>query len=134
LQKLRSRKNFLAWEKVGGVAGVDLKTATGEYFSRYRLNGKRTFRRLESDILTVATLRHQQCHAETEKDRQRGPTISKDFQTLGELANDVVTRINMSDRKPGSKRLRRTKLLAFVKTGSAAHSIPSMPVMSRPRS
>lgn len=104
VREKRSGKKVGAWGKVSGVEGLYLKTATGEYFSRYSLNGKRTFRRLETTVLTVAKLRHKQRQADTEKDRQRGATISKDFQKLGELAKEVMTRINLSDRKPGSKR------------------------------
>lgn len=92
------------WERVGSAEGLYRRRNTGEYYSRYSLNGKRTFRRLETTVLTIAKLRHKERQANTEKDRQQGATISKDFQKLGDLAKEVMARVNASERKPGSKR------------------------------
>jgi integrase len=92
------------WVKVKSVEGLYLKTSTGGYFTRYSLNGKRTFRSLETDVLTVAKLRHKKRQAETESERQRGASLSLDFRTLGQLAAEVLARVMASDRKDGSKR------------------------------
>lgn len=92
------------WERMGSAEGLYRRRSTGEFYSRYSLNGKRTFRRLETNVLTIAKLRHKERQSDTEKDRQRGATISREFQKLGDLAKEVMERVNASERKPGSKR------------------------------
>lgn len=97
------------WQKVKSVEGLYLHTPSGTFYTRYRMKGvdgrkgKRTFRSLETDVLTIAKLRHKEKVAEVEKDRQRGAEISTEFRTLGECAAEVLRRVNESRRAAGSK-------------------------------
>ena len=104
-------KRQLNWQKVKSVAGLYRKTQTGGYFSRYSLNGRRTFRTLETDVLTVAKLRHSERLAENEKDRQAGASIDTVYRTLGALAEEFARLVEASERSPGSKSQYQDRLL-----------------------
>jgi hypothetical protein len=60
------------------------------YYSRYRLNGSRTFRSLKTRTFTVAKLKHAKRQLDVEKDRQRGAGIGSTFQ-LFQTINRVQT-------------------------------------------
>lgn len=65
----------------------------GTYYSRYRLNGTRTFRSLATDVWTVAKIKHAAKQTEVESDRQSGAKLSADFRTLGALAVEFRSRL-----------------------------------------
>ena len=83
------------WQRTT-VAGLYKNTHSGVFYSRYSLNGKRTFRSLKTDVLTVAKLKHAKRNVDVEKDRQRGAgRIDKgDFKTLGPLLAEVKRRLH----------------------------------------
>ena len=66
------------WQPTG-PEGLYLNTQSGVYYSRYRLNGSRTFRSLKTRIFTVAKLKHAKRQVDVEKDRQRGAGIGSNF-------------------------------------------------------
>jgi hypothetical protein len=67
------------------------------YYSRYRLNGSRTFRSLKTRTFTVAKLKHAKRQLDVEKDRQRGAGIGSTFQTLGGLLVERNARLDAID-------------------------------------
>jgi hypothetical protein len=74
-----------------------LSTQSGVYYSRYRLNGSRTFRSLKTRTFTVAKLKHAKRQLDVEKDRQRGAGIGSTFQTLGGLLVERNARLDAID-------------------------------------
>ncbi len=76
-----------------GPQGLYLNTRSGMYYSRYRMNGSRTFRSLKTKVLTVAKLKHAKRQLDVEKDRQRGAEYSANFQTLGGLLGEMQERL-----------------------------------------
>lgn len=85
--------NKTTWQPAG-PAGLYLNTKSGTYYSRYRLNGTRTFRSLRTNVFTVAKLKHAKRQVDVEKDRQRGTQISGNFQTLGSLLVEMKARLD----------------------------------------
>lgn len=81
------------WQPAG-PEGLYLNTKSGTYYSRYRLNGSRTFRSLKTKVFTVAKLKHAKRKVDVEKDRQRGAQIGGDFQTLGGLLIEMKARLD----------------------------------------
>lgn len=77
-----------------GPAGLYVNSQSGIYYSRYRMNGSRTFRSLKTKVFTVAKLKHAKRQVDVEKDRQRGAVISANFQTLGGLLVEMQTRLD----------------------------------------
>jgi hypothetical protein len=80
-----------------GPEGLHLSTQSGVYYSRYRLNGSRTFRSLKTRTFTVAKLKHAKRQLDVEKDRQRGAGIGSTFQTLGGLLVERNARLDAID-------------------------------------
>ena len=80
------------WQPAG-PAGLYLNTKSEIYYSRYRLNGARTFRSLKTKVFTVAKLKHAKRQVDVEKDRQRGAELSGDFRTLGGLLVEMKGRL-----------------------------------------
>ena len=80
--------------KPAGPEGLYVHTQSGMYYSRYRLNGSRTFRSLKTKVFTVAKLKHAKRQVDVEKDRQRGGEISGNFQTLGALLTEMRARLD----------------------------------------
>ena len=78
--------------KVAGPEGLYLDTNSGTYYSRYRMNGQRTFRSLRTKVFTVAKLKHAQRNGDVEKDRQRGADLNANLQTLGGLLAELEAR------------------------------------------
>ncbi len=77
-----------------GPEGLYLNTRSGTYYSRYQLNGSRTFRSLKTKVFTVAKLKHAKRQVEVEKDRQRGAELTGDFHTLGGLLIEMKARLD----------------------------------------
>lgn len=82
------------WKKVAGVQGLYLNTKSGVYHSRFRMNGQRTFRSLQTNVLTIAKLKHAKRGVSVEKDRQRGADLGSDYSTLGSLLNEMQRRLD----------------------------------------
>jgi integrase len=74
-------------------AGI-AETAVGTYYSRYSVNGKRTFRSLETSVFEHAKIKHAQRNVDVEKDRRRGADLGSDFRTLGALWNEMKRRLD----------------------------------------
>lgn len=72
------------WTKTA-ITGLYLRS-NGTYYSRYSLNGKRTWRSLNTDVFSVAKLRHAKATGDTEVARQSGTQITGSARTLGDLA------------------------------------------------
>lgn len=87
------------WKRVAGVQGLYLNTSTGVYHSRFRMNGKRTFRSLGTDLISVAKVKHAKRGVEVEKDRQRGVILGSDFSTLGPLFREMEKRLSETPAK-----------------------------------
>ena len=84
--------NSPLWQPTG-PQGLYLNTRSGVYYSRYRMNGSRTFRSLKTLIFTVAKLKHAERQLDVEKDRQRGAGIGSTYQTLGGLLVEMQARL-----------------------------------------
>ncbi|ATC65839.1 hypothetical protein CMV30_18840 [Nibricoccus aquaticus] len=82
----------LTWKRTT-VEGLYENTHSGIFYSRYRLNGKRTFRSLGTTVLTVAKLKHAKRAVTVETDRQRGADIGSKFKTLGALLAETQRRL-----------------------------------------
>lgn len=89
------------WQKTG-TPGL-YRRASGTYYSRYSINGKRTFRCLHTTTFTVAKLRHAQRTGVIEHARQSGTTIDTDLKTLGALARALEREIQSSNASAGTK-------------------------------
>ena len=81
------------FEKVAGVENLYFRRTRGVYVTRVSLNGTRTWKSLETDVLTIAKLRHRKEQDQTEKARQAGAKLTGDFRSLGELADEFEKRI-----------------------------------------
>ncbi len=81
------------WQRVPGAEGLYLRTETGVYYSRYRLHGTRTFRSLDTDVLTIARLRHAEKRLDVERDRKRGVVTTTTLRTLGDIAEEFSRRV-----------------------------------------
>ncbi len=87
-----SDKNPL-W-RPAGPEGLYVNTQSGTYYSRYRMNGSRTFRSLKTRVITSAKLKHAKRQLDVEKDRQRGAHLDGNFQTLGGLLVEMKARLD----------------------------------------
>jgi integrase len=85
------------------VAGLYLRS-NGTYYSRYSLNGRRTWRCLNTDVFTVAKLRHARRTGDIEAARQQGVTINSDLRSLGALARALEAEVNHSPAAESTKR------------------------------
>lgn len=92
------------------------ETSRGKFYSRYSMNGRRTFRSLDTNVLEVAKIRHAQKGAEVAVDRMNGVGNNADFKTLGALFTEVRARLDASPVK-ASTEVGRTANLARL----AAH-------------
>ena len=81
------------WQPAG-PEGLYINTKSGTYYSRYRLNGTRTFRSLKTKVFTVAKLKHVKRQVDVEKDRQRGAEVSSNYQKLGGLLVEMKARLD----------------------------------------
>jgi integrase len=76
----------------------------GQYYSRYSLNGKRTWRCLQTEVYSIAKLRHAKRTGVIEEARQQGATINPDLQCLGALSRALMSEVNSSNAQPSTKR------------------------------
>ncbi len=86
-------KTATALWQPAGPEGLYVNAQSGMYYSRYRMNGTRTFRSLKTKVFTVAKLKHAKRHVDVEKDRQRGARLDGDFHTLGGLLAEMKLRL-----------------------------------------
>lgn len=85
------------------MAGLYVREPSGVYYSRYTLNGKPTFRSLETKVYTRAKILHAKGGSDREAARQKTPLASKDLNTLGELAEELKQRIANSTSTDSTK-------------------------------
>lgn len=86
------------------------KTKRGVFCSRYSVNGKRTFRSLETDVFEHAKFKHAKREVVVEKDRQRGADLGSDFETLGALFKEMEARLAQSPVSANSVVARRSNM------------------------
>jgi integrase len=89
------------WRR-SGVPGLYLRS-NGNYYSRYSVNGRRTWRSLDTAVAEVARLRHERRRGELEVSRQSGGEINRDLRTLGALAGELRRQIDQSAISPRTK-------------------------------
>ena len=100
--------------KVGKTPGLYVQN-NGTYYSRFSLNGTSTWRSLETDVLSVALVRHSKRQADTEEARQRGLTVAGDLRTMGALAialeseviRDTTSKATKANYRNWIRRLKR---------------------------
>lgn len=80
------------WQKTT-TPGLYRHGPTGKFYSRYSLNGNRTFKGLDTSVLTVAKLKHAQRMAEIEKQRQSPDNTGDETKTLGDLAGIMEAQV-----------------------------------------
>ena len=89
-----NEKNQSDWlHEATWPAGLYLRTSSGIYHARYRMNGSRTFHSYETNVFSIAKLQHAKFMAKVEADRQGGAVISGDFRTLEALATEFESRL-----------------------------------------
>lgn len=105
-----------AWRKTSVQGLYEYRTAglaetlRGKYYSRYSMNGRRTFRSLDTNVLEVAKLKHAQKTVEVAVDRQNGVGNNADFKTLGALFNEVRSRLDANPVKASTEIGRRANM------------------------
>ena len=62
------------WRKTS-IQGLYERLPSGVFYSRFRVNGKQTFRTLETNVFEHAKLKHAERGTDVEKDRQRGANL-----------------------------------------------------------
>ena len=85
------RENKPAWQR-SGVPGL-YRRSNGNFYSRYCINGRRTWRSLDTDQFEAAKLRHERRRGDVETARQVGTAINCDLRTLGALARELEREI-----------------------------------------
>lgn len=90
------------WERTG-TPGLYRRNG-GQYYSRFSINGKRTFRRLNTDTYQVAKIRHARRTGQVEFARQTGGTIMAGLGNMGALAAALEAEVQTSSCGPGAKR------------------------------
>lgn len=78
--------------------------ANGTFYSRYSVNGKRTWRSLNTDVFTVAKLRHEKSRGGIEVARQSGTQLNGDLRTLGALATAFLAEVELMNLHPSTKK------------------------------
>lgn len=90
------------------------ENARGVYYSRYSVNGKRTFRSLETDVFEHAKIKHAKRNVDVEKDRQRGADLAGDCKTLGALLTETKARLDAGDVSENTRLGRRGNIKRLV--------------------
>jgi integrase len=90
------------WIK-SGEAGLYMHGPTGKYYSRFRLNGKRTFLCTDTSVYSIAKLRHKAKMMEVEEQRQVGRP-STEMRTMGDLLAAARKDVEDSNLEPSTKR------------------------------
>lgn len=83
-----------AWQPTG-TPGL-YRRDSGVFYSRYTLNGRRTWRSLDTEVPEVARLRHEKRRGELETSRQSAEQINTDLRTLGALSQELRRQIDAS--------------------------------------
>ncbi len=91
------------FEKVHGVENLYFRHSRGVYVTRVSLNGTRTWKSLETEVLTVAKLRHRKEQSDNEETRAKGGKLTSEFRTLGALAKEFEARMETSDLADSSR-------------------------------
>lgn len=78
--------------------------ANGTFYSRYSVNGKRTWRSLNTDVFTVAKLRHEKGRGGIEVARQSGVQMNGDLRTLGALASAFLAEVSLMQLNAKTKK------------------------------
>jgi integrase len=103
---------------VAGLPGLYVNDKTGIYYTRYSLNGSRTWHSHKTDDLKRAKILHTEKLAAVEKLRQSGATLSSDFSTLASLETELRRIWGEDDADPETKEARLNSL-ARLKAGWA---------------
>ena len=90
------------WQRTG-TPGLYRRNG-GQYYSRFSINGKRTFRRLHTENYQVAKLRHAKRTGQIEFARQTGGSIDAGLGSLGALASALEAEVATSSCGPAAKR------------------------------
>lgn len=93
----RTPKTGSDFEKVAGVENLYFRRSRGVYVTRISLNGTRSWKSLETDVPTIARLRHRKEQETSEKSRQSGAKITSEFRNLGALAAEFERRALAAD-------------------------------------
>ena len=72
------------------------RRSNGVFYSRYTLNGRRTWRSLDTEVPEVARLRHERRRGELEVSRQSGGEINSDLRSLGALSRELRRQVDLS--------------------------------------
>ncbi len=78
------------WDYDTGVPGMVRHAKYGHYYSRYQVNGKRTMKALETDVHSVAKLRHLDLMAKNERTRQSGASVEAGKGTMGGILDKAL--------------------------------------------
>lgn len=115
----------VTWQKTT-TPGLYRHGPTGKFYSRYSLNGSRTFKSLDTSVLTVAKLTHAQRMLEIEKQRQSPETAKDDAKTLGDLAALLEADVAAGKNAMGTKLnfVQRMKRLREFWPGTFEKAIP----------
>jgi integrase len=87
IQPVMPPKKAAVWEYLAN--GLVRHVATGYYYSRYQLNGKRTMKALETDDARTAKIRHLDLLAKNERSRQSGVRVTRGTGTMGDLMREA---------------------------------------------
>jgi integrase len=82
----------------------------GIFYSRYSLNGTRSWRSLETNVFTVAKLKHSEQQGKIEMARQQGLVVSANYRTMGGLAEEYRRRLEASTLEGGAQKNSRFHL------------------------
>ena len=86
------------------------ETERGVYYSRFSLNGIRTFRSHETNVFEHAKIKHAKLMVDVEKDRRRGADLGTPFKTLGSLLTEVERRLAAIEVAAGTTVGRRNNI------------------------
>jgi integrase len=115
------------WEYLAN--GLVRHVPTGNYYSRYQVNGKRTMKALKTNDARIAKLRHLDVLAKNERTRQSGTRIEAGRGTMGDIIREASESYEQNaERSEKSKvcfkssihRLERHWPICFGKTLGAA--------------
>ncbi len=99
------------YEKVYGVEGLYVRhDRGGQFYSRVSVNGRRTWKCLRTETLTVAKLRHRKFQVTAERSRQAKVNLTSEFNTLGACAVEFGRRLEQSSLAHSSRQIYRTNL------------------------
>lgn len=89
------------WERTN-TPGL-YRRRNGQYYSRFAVSGRRTFRCLRTDTLSVAKIRHAQRTGHVERARQAGIALGAGLSSLGQLARALEQEVATSNLSPRAR-------------------------------